>query len=108
MSLYQWSDCLNGKVVTLDGKDYNFGYGVATAETRLQILAGFEKAILATYDYIPMLTDGSMFLLSQKAFYVVDDYNPVMSFGGIDYLKYNYSDEEWDAYVKEQGGTLKY
>ncbi len=108
MSLYQWSDCLNGKTVSVDGKEYNFGYGVADAETRLQILAGFEKAILATYDYIPMLTDGEMFLLSQKAFYVVDEYNPVMSFGGIDYLKYNYSDEEWDAYVKEQGGTLKY
>lgn len=108
MTLYQWSDSLNGKNVTLNGKEYNFGYGVADAETRLQILAAFETEILGTYDYIPMLNDGSMFLLSQKAYYVVEEYNPVMSFGGIEYLKYNYDDEEWSAYIKEQGGSLKY
>jgi len=108
LNLYQWSDALNGNQVTVKGKDYNFGYGVADAETRLQILAGFEKAILGTYDYIPMINEGYKQLLTQQAYYVVEDYNPVMSRGGIQYLKYNYNDDDWAAYVKEQGGTLKY
>ena len=28
--------------------------------------------------------------------------------GGIQYLKYNYSDTEWAEYVASQGGTLQY
>ena len=56
----------------------------------------------------PMLQDGSMSLLSQQVFYVVDEYNPIMGRGGITYAKYNYSDAEWAAYVAEQGGELQY
>ena len=108
MSLYEWSDALNGNVVTVDGVDYNFGDGQADVETRVKILAAFEGAILGTYDYLPMMQDGSMFLLTQKAYYVVEDYNGVMERGGIQYLKYNYDDAEWNDYVAEQGGELKY
>ena len=31
-----------------------------------------------------------------------------MEYGGIAYLKYNYTDAEWTAYVAEQGGQLTY
>ena len=108
MNLYEWSDALNGNVVTVDGVDYNFGDGQADVETRVKILAAFEGTILGTYDYLPMMQDGSMFLLTQKAYYVVEDYNGVMERGGIQYLKYNYDDAEWNDYVAEQGGELKY
>ncbi len=108
MSVAQWSDCLNGATVTVDGVDYNFGDGMADIETRLDILAAFEVAILETYDYLPMLQDGSMALLSQQVYYVVDEYNPVMGRGGIAYMKYNYSETEWTDYVAEQGGELRY
>ena len=67
-----------------------------------------EGSILQTYDYIPMLQNASVQLLSQKAYYVVDEFNPVLSFGGIEYLKYNYDDAEWAAYVASQGGELTY
>ena len=55
-----------------------------------------------------MLQDGSMALLSQQVYYVVEEYNPVMGRGGIAYTKYNYNDADWAAFVKEQGGELKY
>ena len=55
-----------------------------------------------------MLQDGSMALLSQQVFYVVEEYNPIMGRGGITYTKYNYNEADWEAYVKEQGGELKY
>ena len=108
LNLKQWSDALNGTTVTSNGVEYNFGNGVADQELRLDILAAIEGAVLQTYDYIPMLQNASVQLLSQKAYYVVDEFNPVLSFGGIEYLKYNYDDAEWAAYVASQGGELTY
>lgn len=108
MNLKQWTDALGGKTMTVGGKDYNFGEADADVDTRLTILAALEGRILQTYDYIPMLEDGSIALLSQQVYYVVDDYSPVMTRGGIAYMKYNYNEGEWAQYVAEQGGELKY
>ncbi len=108
MNLKQWSDALNGEMVTVNDVDYNFGYGIADVETRLNILAKIEAIVLGTYDYIPIMNNGSMSLLSQQVYYVVEDYNPVLSRGGMTYMKYNYTDSEWKEYVKSQGGQLKY
>ena len=108
MSLADWSQALNGLTITVDGQEYNFGYGEATVKERLQILASFENAILSTYDYVPLADSGSLYLLSQQVYYVNDEYNPVMSYGGVPYLRYNYSDREWKAYVKSQNGVLQY
>ncbi len=108
MNLREWSDALNGATVTVNGKDYCFGDGIADVDTRLSILAMIETNILQTYDYIPMLQNAGLSLLSQQVYYVVDEYNPIMARGGITYLKYNYDETEWAAYVAEQGGELKY
>ena len=108
MSLKQWSDCLNGAAVEIDGVTYNFGDGIADVETRLDILAACEGKILESYNYLPMLQDGSMALLSQQVFYVIEEYNPIIGRGGITYLKYNYTDAEWAEYVASQGGELQY
>ena len=108
MNLRQWSDALNGATVKVNGVEYCFGYGIADVETRLNILAAIETEVLATYNYIPMLQDASMALLSKQVYYVVEDYNPVMGRGGITYLKYNYNEAEWNAYVESQSGNLSY
>lgn len=108
MNLRQWAEALLGSTVTVDGKDYNFGEADADVDTRLTILAALEGQVLQTYDYIPMLEDASMALLSQQVYYVVDDYSPIMGRGGIAYMKYNYDESEWAAYIAEQGGELKY
>lgn len=108
MTLKQWSDALNGTTVNVDGKDYNFGEGMTDIENRLAIFAAFEVAVLNTYDYIPMLQDASMALLSQQVYYVVEDYNPILDRGGMTYMRYNYNEDEWKAYVAENNGELKY
>jgi len=109
MNLDEWTKVLNGTVINKDGVDYNFGDGIGNAEDRLAILAGIEKTVLLTYNYLPMMEEGSMALLSQKAFYIIEDYNPVMGRGGITYLRYNYNDAEWASYVAEQpNGELTY
>ncbi len=108
MTITQWSDALNGETVKVGDKEYCFGDGIADVNTRLDILAAFETKILETYDYIPMLQDGSMAMLTKQCYYVVEEYNPIMGRGGIAYLRYNYNDADWAAYVAEQGGELKY
>ena len=108
MNLKQWSDALNGSTVEVEGVEYCFGDGIADVETRLTILAAIEGEVLKTYNYIPMLQDGSMALLSKQVYYVVEEYNQVMGRGGIAYLKYNYNDADWEAYVKSQKGELQY
>lgn len=108
MTLRDWAECLQGNMKTVDGKEYNFGYGQADVETRLDILAKCEETVMGAYVTLPMLADGSMALLSQQVYYVVEEFSPVMIRGGIGYMKYNYSDTEWDSYVSSQGGTLQY
>lgn len=109
MTLKQWSDALNGSVIEINGKSYNFGSGIADVETRLDILAKIESTVLGTYNYIPMLQNAGMSLLSQQVFYVVEEYNPIMGRGGIAYMKYNYDETAWTEYVNSQpDGTLSY
>jgi len=107
--LKTWSDALNGATVEINGKEYCFGADSVSVDERLNILAGIETIVLGTYDYIPMLQDASAALLSQQVFYVVDEYNPIMGRGGIAYMKYNYNEDEWTAFVNEQpDGILTY
>lgn len=110
MTIQDWGLCLNGEMIEVDGKEYNFGYEQVADEVRLTILAELEKAILATNYYIPLLQDGSGFLLTKKAQYALgpDDYNAVLGRGGIKYMTYLYDDAEWNAYVKSCGGTVNY
>ena len=104
MNLNDWTLALNGSEVN----GHNFGDGMVSNDIRVEILAGLEKAILLQYNYLPFIEDGSMALLTQKAYYVVEEYNPVMGRGGITYLRYAYNDAEWAAYVAECGGELTY
>ena len=109
MNLMQWQQCMTGTAIEVNGKTYNFGDGLGTYEERLTIMAAIEKEILLAYDYLPMTQAGSMFLLTQKAFYVVEEYNPVMGRGGVAYMRYNYNDQDWAAYIATQpDGILTY
>lgn len=109
LTLKEWSDVLNGTAVEKDGVTYNYGSGQCDVEVRLDILAACEGKILESYDYLPMLQDGSMALLSMQVYYVIEEYNPIMGRGGLAYTKYNYNEADWAAYVASQeGGELKY
>ena len=108
MDIHRWSDALNGASVTADdGKSYNFGDGQADISVRLEILAAIEGKILNTYNYLPVLQDASKALLSKKAFYIEEEYNPIMGRGGITYLRYNYDDAEWAEFCKDEN-NMKY
>jgi oligopeptide transport system substrate-binding protein len=108
LTLTEWGEALNGQAIERGGKTYNFGYGIATDETRLKILAAVEGKILSGYSYIPMLQDGSFYLLSQKVRYPTEEYDPVLGYGGVKYLRFGFDDAEWAKFVKRSGGQLNY
>lgn len=92
-----WSDQING----------NGEYAEDGLE-KLQVLAQLETGILETYQCIPLGTYTSAFLLSYKVDYALDDYHIMYGWGGFRFLEFNYTDQEWAEFVKDQGGTLDY
>ena len=104
LSLLDWYGCLNGD----SAAPYNWSAGEVEETKRLLLIAALEKEILSVYYTVPLLNSFGASLISYKFDYITREYNTFMGYGGIRYIKYNYTDEEWEAYVKEQGGTLNY
>lgn len=94
---YDWYDLLcNGK------------YAIADSDTRNQILASMELALLLKYRDCPYWSTSTASLLSQKIAYPTYDYVLEVGFGGIRRMTYNYTDAEWEAYCAENNYQLNY
>ncbi len=112
-SLVDWNAIMTGDtktIVAADGttKEYSCGEAANDPETRLNILAALEGAILNQYDFIPVMDDSNASLRGMQIKYFTEDYVFGMGRGGIKYYTYNYTDAEWDKYVQDQGGQLNY
>ncbi len=107
MSVVNWYFCLNGNAATENqAVTYNWGEGFAPQEARLEILAMLEEYVLAKFFSLQCSFDAEMALDSAKFTSISDEYNTFMGYGGIRYSIVNYTDEEWDAFVAENGGDL--
>lgn len=98
---YDWNFELNDG----DGKYHSTK---ADAKTRLDILAGMEKALIEKWLFVSVYAYSNSSLFSKKIEYATYDYVNLVGYGGIRFMTYNYDDTEWTAYVKSQGGTLDY
>ena len=118
-SYFAWiHDCLGGtainaQVIGADGNPTGETVSVSAGtsdpvETRVAIMAAGEEAILNMADLFPLCSDASASLRGMRLEYVVDDYNLMMNFGGIEWNKYLMDDAEFAQYVADQGGTLNY
>ena len=110
---WDWTEAMMGETVTLtaeDGskKDFSAGSADDNSEDRFEILVSLENAVLENYDLIPMFDDCTAALKSMKIEYGSEDYYYGIERGGVQYMTYDYSDAEWDAFVSEQGGKLNY
>lgn len=106
---------LNGTKITLtkgEGKDapvFEVAFGTTVDYgTRGLVLAAIELAVLNQYEMIPIAYDSSAAMKSMKVEYYTEEYIYGVGRGGIKYLKFNYNDSQWAAYVKAQGGKLNY
>ena len=118
-SVLDWTYAINGKEVevsvvgedgnlTGDVENYSCGLNDGKANERIRLLAALEQAVLDQYDMIPTHNDSSAALLGYQVEYGNQEYVYGVGRGGLQYMTYNYTDEEWDAYVAEQGGILVY
>ncbi len=118
-SVLDWTNAIGGETIEIsevgaDGKltgeviDYSCGTDDGKPEERILLLAALEGVVLANYDMIPTHNQATASLLSYKVNYGTEEYVYGVGRGGIQYMTYNYTDEEWDAYVASQGGVLKY
>lgn len=112
-SVADWTYTINGEKITIkdaDGNTEEFSAGVTddNSQERFEILAALEGAVLERYELLPLIDDSSAQLKSMKINYATEEYVFGMEFGGIKYYTYNYTDDEWAAFVAEQGGTLTY
>ena len=115
-SAYEWFEVINNtpvEVTNVETKEQvemvlPYSYDEEKAAERLHVLAALENTILQNYDFIPISANQSAQLKGMQVEYHTEEEVFPMGFGGIQYMTYNYTDAEWDAYVAEQGGTLNY
>ena len=104
MSLIAWYDCLNGA----SNAKYDWSATALPQSKRLQLIAALEKEVLSMYYTVPIQNNFSASLQSFKVSYITYEYNTFMGYGGLKYMKYNFTDAEWAAEVAAQGGELDY
>jgi oligopeptide transport system substrate-binding protein len=84
-------------------------YATADEDTRTQILAGMEGAILKTYITVPLYDLNSAGMYSMRTVLGSDEYiNSVIGNGGIAYMTYTMDDAEWDKFCEENNYQLPY
>ena len=105
---------VEGEEVTMTWQDWGNScigtgkYANADNKVKLAITAQLEEQFLAKFYRIPLAITTVCTLSSYKIEDYTDEYNIMYGFGGFRIMDYNYTDEEWAAYVAEQGGELNY
>ncbi|MCM1367691.1 MAG: ABC transporter substrate-binding protein [Roseburia sp.] len=112
-SLYDWAAWLDNHQANSDYDTKNLytelgmAVGNATTEFKVKVLAACELAQLNTTLNIPLYYQSIGSLDSAKVSNGADQYLPIIGFGGIRHVKYNYTNSEWTAWVSAQGGNLE-
>lgn len=107
MSLIEWYNCLNA-VEGREHPEYDWSENAIDQEDRLQLIAALEAQVLQSYYCVPMLNYYAASMLSYKVDYITYEYNTFMVYGGLKYMTYNFTDEEWEAEVAKQNNELNY
>lgn len=84
-------------------------YTAADTDTKIQVLAGMEYALLATHFTTPIYDTNSAALYEQRLIQGSEEYlNPLIERGGLMYFTYTMDDAEWSAYCASQNNQLSY
>lgn len=104
---------VNGTVETRTYYDWynvlcNGEYALLDANSRNEILAAMELALLEKYRDCPFWSTSTAFLLSHKVAYPTYEYVFEVGLGGVRCMTFNYTDAEWEAYCAENNNQLNY
>lgn len=76
---------------------------------RLIIMSRLEYGILNMYSCIPCSAEAEVSMISQKVQQATTTYNIMYGYGGVRFMTYNYTNDEWTAYCATQpNGILDY
>lgn len=75
-------------------------------EKRLTVLAGTEAGIVNRYECIPMVARGTSSLNGFKVENATSAYINLVGYGGIRFLRFNYTNSQWSSFVSQNGGNL--
>lgn len=100
-NLEEWSKLINGTAIGNTP-------AINDADAKLYVMAQLEQKVLSAYQCIPFASQTVCSLFSHKINYATLNYNVMYGYGGIRLMTYNYTDAEWDAYVKSQNNQLSY
>lgn len=116
-----WSPDLEELTLTVNGRERTMTYQewarsiVGSGEfasgdtgTRLLISSALEESFLGKYYRIPLCASTASTLLSYQVSNLTDKYSVMYGFGGMRLFRYHYDDAEWQEYVREMGGRLRY
>ena len=107
MTIQNWYYCLNGLAASEEQeKQYNWGAGYAPVEARLMILSALEEVTIKESRSVMLIADGGGSFLGAKFSYFSEDEHTFMGFGGLRYIEVNYTDAEWEQFIKDNGGDL--
>lgn len=73
---------------------------------RLDILAGVEAGVLSRFEAIPLVARSQASMNSFKVEDGTDNYITFVGYGGIRELKFNYTDSEWNNFLRKNGNNL--
>ncbi len=105
---------VNGSDITMTLNEwfnelYTGTYATAETDTRTQILAGMEDALLKTYITVPLFDLNSAGMYSMRTVLGSDEYiNSVIGNGGIAYMTYTMDDAQWEQYCADNNYQLAY
>jgi oligopeptide transport system substrate-binding protein len=105
---------VGGKYVTKTWQEWsrslvgNGEYANASAGIKLEITAEMEEKFLAKFYRIPLANACAATVLSHQVSYYTEDYNVMYGFGGMELMRYDYTDAKWTEYVASAGGQLFY
>jgi len=116
-----WDPTKETLTLTVDGKKHTLTYqewsksmmgtgrfANSSLETKLSITAQLEEKFLEKYYRIPLASTAVCSLVSYQCDYYTQTYNIMYGFGGLRLMTYNYTDYEWNEYVKSLGGKISY
>ena len=102
---YQWWEIITGNDPDLP----NWGFGKVDDQVRAQVLAALQTDVLMDFTTIPLMNEGAVQLKSYKVNWGQEENIYGVDRGGVQYLTYNYTDQEWADYCASQsGGVLTY
>lgn len=101
--LQTWAKWASGDtsviITSEDGSESLSTFNSYDADSRSDLFSKLEYAYLSFFTTTPVYYRNSAQLISQKGDYAVQQYVDLISFGGVQFYTYNYTDAEWDTFA---------